>query len=397
VKKAAGTVAYILVFLVLVGLSAELLFRFQSPQFFADAPVQYNREVSVRIYRSWLNANPSSPFQPPYVVFANRNLTNEKRLRDVFEKTRLQPSQEWTDYDFLQDPKRSSETRYTIHSNSLGFRGREYTKEKPKGTFRIIALGSYHTFGHGVNDDETYESRLENNLNQKSELKGRKFEVWNGGRHAASAIIGLARMKYEIFDYKPDLLILDYGFVDGYVLDDNTFPIVLRSPDGIFSHAASFVLTPLVPLLANSYLVAKALNSLTNPMKLNKKYLQTLNEMLTFANEHHVPVILLKQFNSPALTSSIYRGFTNDHVAFVDMRDAFAKDPACGKFPSSQDDYGKSTWASEIEPGFMQNPTYFCPFYRLDFFQLNKYGQQKVAETLESVVQEQVLSGRFNL
>lgn len=49
-----------------------------------------------------------------------------------------------------------------IHTNSAGFRGyREYTREKPAGTVRVLAVGDSFTFGFGVADDQPFPVVLE--------------------------------------------------------------------------------------------------------------------------------------------------------------------------------------------------------------------------------------------
>src|SRR3989338_5125678 len=64
----------------------------------------------------------------------------------------------------------------TCNSNSFGFRGKEFTREKRRGVYRIIAIGDSCTFGVGVSDDEhTYPALLEKKLNET--IRSRRFEV----------------------------------------------------------------------------------------------------------------------------------------------------------------------------------------------------------------------------
>ncbi len=51
--------------------------------------------------------------------------------------------------------------------NSHGMRDREYTVQRPPGTFRIALVGSSHQAGRGVNDDETCENIVEDQLNRE--------------------------------------------------------------------------------------------------------------------------------------------------------------------------------------------------------------------------------------
>lgn len=53
--------------------------------------------------------------------------------------------------------------RLTI--NSAGFRGRDFTAEKPDGVYRIVLAGASVTFGTGLADDDVMTSLLERKLN----------------------------------------------------------------------------------------------------------------------------------------------------------------------------------------------------------------------------------------
>jgi len=69
--------------------------------------------------------------------------------------------------------------RTTIETvNSDGFRGRDYSVDKPKGVYRIVVLGDSFTEGLGVNDNETFSYYLEQMLNALN-ISGKKFEVLN--------------------------------------------------------------------------------------------------------------------------------------------------------------------------------------------------------------------------
>ncbi|HDH96518.1 MAG TPA: hypothetical protein ENF73_02170 [Proteobacteria bacterium] len=111
---------------------------------------------------------------------------------------RLKPNSKGR-YDGIYD-------KHLVTVNSLGFRGREYSVEKPEGVFRIICLGGSNVYGFLVDDSQTWPAQLEAELNFN--LPQRKFEVWNLG---ACAYVGcqmaiLAREAAERYD--PDLVIL---------------------------------------------------------------------------------------------------------------------------------------------------------------------------------------------
>ncbi len=57
-------------------------------------------------------------------------------------------------------------------------RDKDYTLKKPENTIRIALLGASHVVGSEVNDDETFESILEERLNKEFNGKSR-LEILN--------------------------------------------------------------------------------------------------------------------------------------------------------------------------------------------------------------------------
>lgn len=89
------------------------------------------------------------------------------RGQNVFEHDNTQPGyskyfpeQERTDIDQSGFP-------FAVTINRQGFRGKDYTLEKPSGTLRVLALGASSTFGFGNRDNETYPFVLEELLNER--------------------------------------------------------------------------------------------------------------------------------------------------------------------------------------------------------------------------------------
>jgi len=73
---------------------------------------------------------------------------------------------------------------FAFTTNSLGLRtSKEFTREKPPGTYRIVVVGTGVSWGLGVDDDETYAYLLEDILNQAPPAD-KKFEVINLARPA---------------------------------------------------------------------------------------------------------------------------------------------------------------------------------------------------------------------
>jgi lysophospholipase L1-like esterase len=86
--------------------------------------------------------------------------------------------------DFLQRELIPSSTSYayrvTIRTNRWGMRDRDYEKQPPPDTYRIAVLGASQVMGLGVEDNETFESLLEDHLNREhAGTPYAKYEILN--------------------------------------------------------------------------------------------------------------------------------------------------------------------------------------------------------------------------
>ncbi|MFH0763227.1 MAG: SGNH/GDSL hydrolase family protein [Candidatus Omnitrophota bacterium] len=95
-------------------------------------------------------------------------------------------------------------------TNSWGFRGEEFSAEKPAHTFRIAFIGDSFTFGEGVKFPDTYPEQASLILNQKYASVPVDFESYNFG-------IGGYNTKQELFILEsialktsPDAVVLKY-------------------------------------------------------------------------------------------------------------------------------------------------------------------------------------------
>ena len=94
-----------------------------------------------------------------------------------------------------------------VHINSQGTRGREFQIEKPAGTIRILSLGDSRTFGWGLDESETYSSRLQQMIQEKLGDR-KKVEVINAGVNAWSFPQMLVYFRETGLRYQPDVVIL---------------------------------------------------------------------------------------------------------------------------------------------------------------------------------------------
>ena len=101
---------------------------------------------------------------------------------------------------------------YEVVMNRHGFRGKDYSYEKPPGVIRVVTLGASSTFGYHSRDNETYPSMMEGFLNMDCDAQ--KFEVINLGiPHLDSRQI-LALLQDEAFRLSPDVVTLYEGVND---------------------------------------------------------------------------------------------------------------------------------------------------------------------------------------
>jgi lysophospholipase L1-like esterase len=89
--------------------------------------------------------------------------------------------------------------------NSIGLRCPELDKKKASGTIRIIALGGSSTYIVSPESGESWTDLLETKLQERT---GLRFEVVNAGTPGYSSYQSVMRMKYELIDYNPDLVII---------------------------------------------------------------------------------------------------------------------------------------------------------------------------------------------
>jgi len=329
------------------------------------------------IYRQWHTGQNGDVLRPPFSVFANRGFREPGRLDEVLERTRLPAGRTLESYDFLRFNFRPEETRYTAHINSLGFRGPERSVAKPRGVIRIIALGSYQTFGLGVNDSDSYPSQLEELLNRGAK-RGRRFEVWNGGRPAGSAIHGLARLERELDAYSPDLLIFDYGFVDPQLFGDDFFMAAVLIPGGAMRTVVSAVLMPLLAAFPNSLLLGRidmAVSHFRSETNL-AAFRDVLGRVSEVAKKRKIPVIYMTQIGAYWPERNPPQG---EHL---DVIQTFLRRPPAAELYLR----GKDSWLRDLSASAVRYPAFFFFPYRLNFYQLNRQGLRTVAETLAEIV-----------
>ena len=96
--------------------------------------------------------------------------------------------------------------------NSFGLRNKEFSLEKPKDAFRIVCLGNSNTFGWKQNEENAYPRQLQRLFDRN--LPGQKIEVINAGITGYSSYQGKIFLRKDILGFKPDLVLVNYGWND---------------------------------------------------------------------------------------------------------------------------------------------------------------------------------------
>ena len=92
-----------------------------------------------------------------------------------------------------------------LRTNSMGFRGPEWSREKAPGTFRIALLGDSHAFGFGVAFESTTGELLARSL---SSTLGRPVEVLNFAVTGYNTFQELGVLEHFALPMHPDLVIV---------------------------------------------------------------------------------------------------------------------------------------------------------------------------------------------
>jgi len=94
--------------------------------------------------------------------------------------------------------------------NSKGFVGPEFEATKPMDVYRIFALGDSCTFGGSWN--KAYPALLERRL--KVESHDRVVEVINAGVEGYNSEYALGRLRQDLLQYQPDMVLIYIGWND---------------------------------------------------------------------------------------------------------------------------------------------------------------------------------------
>ena len=100
---------------------------------------------------------------------------------------------------------------HSFSTNRWGMRDRDYTREKPADTLRIVILGPSHVMGNNVADGVAFESVVEERLNASfSYAPYRQFEILNFAVDGYSLPQQLAMLEQRALAFSPDIVIVTH-------------------------------------------------------------------------------------------------------------------------------------------------------------------------------------------
>lgn len=213
-------------------------------------------------------------------------------------------------------------------TNSYGLRDQEIPLEKPAGTYRILVIGDSTVLGFAVPFEKTFTELLETMLDEESEST--RFDVINAGVPGYSIYNCLVYLKRDGIRFDPDVIILETNFNDRrYILSD-------EYEDGVkFYHEfynrlrareilnGSYIYRGLRRILVNAFDLSR--NDLLVTDKFDYKhidmknlrcrveperYRSILRELVDFARERDIPVILIPLEDPPSYVDDFHRACT---------------------------------------------------------------------------------------
>ena len=101
----------------------------------------------------------------------------------------------------------------SVNINSLGFRGEEFSPEKPDNVYRIFMLGGSTMFGHGATSDQTTIPGYVQEFFQKYDMEF-KIEIINGGIQGADSYTETKIIENKLINFSPDMVIIYDGWND---------------------------------------------------------------------------------------------------------------------------------------------------------------------------------------
>lgn len=397
-KKIIAASGYMLLVLLLALAGSELTLRIaerlarhmdpgkQDRLLYSLATQEMENRLYRRFWQMFLAGKKDERIFPEPRDYANEAGASPGRLAEIARHSLYPPRGFWSARDIVRAHESDGGPFFRVTTNNLGFRKTaDSSARKKPGFMRVLVLGSYQAFGHGVDDADTYTAVLEARWNKRLQPK---LEVLNGGMQSATAIKGLAVLRTSGERLAPDLVILDYGLVD--MVTSGWTPIIepqklLLSPgDSLYPAATKLVNAFLTSRFASAYVVTGFASFLgrTQAADNRKKWAEVTAAALNWLEERRIPAVLLDQPGTESLQG--------DYLAL-------ASGSACALFRSvgalletRTPPQGEPAWMQEFSPGLRSYLLAYRPQtrWRKSIIHLGEAAQGEIAALLLETVEK---------
>ena len=104
----------------------------------------------------------------------------------------------------------------TVHINNFGMRGPDITQDKPNDVYRIFLIGGSTLYGSGSTSDTT---TIPGFLQERFDNSGidQKIQVINAGIEGSSSLEEVPRIKNDLVNFDPDMIVIYHGTNDGHL------------------------------------------------------------------------------------------------------------------------------------------------------------------------------------
>ena len=104
----------------------------------------------------------------------------------------------------------------TININNFGMRGSDITQDKPNDVYRIFLIGGSTLYGSGSTSDTT---TIPGFLQERFDNSGidQKIQVINAGIEGSSSLEEVPRIKNDLVNFDPDMIVIYHGTNDGHL------------------------------------------------------------------------------------------------------------------------------------------------------------------------------------
>ena len=235
-------------------------------------------------------------------------LFGERKYSLIFKPLSNQISKMTTNYEISWDYKNNkmkpgkylTSEGISYNINSKGFRGKEFKTIKEKK--RIIAFGGSTTIGLESPDNLTYPAQLEKILNEKK----LDYEVLNMGFSSKSLNYIKNLFFNEAYLYDPDIILIynnrnsimyDGGYIDPPKLNLGFLKLNYYLQENIMTYRIMFKFYKRILNLSldSNYLKSPFGNKGISEDYLRTGYTNSLIEVIEFAKQKQIEVILTKQ------------------------------------------------------------------------------------------------------